>query len=113
MAHVIEPLNEQSCWWWGGSVTNRGYGGLQIRVNGTPIKHYAHREVAHVLRGYNEFDLDDDPLGPILIVERPRMDPDEETIEHLCGNRLCENPDHHIELTRTENSAARWRPRNA
>lgn len=110
MAHIDEPENEQACWEWNGNITGSGYGSFQVRVPGkpTPRKRYAHREIEHVLRGSNEFDLDDDPLGPILVVERPRLDPDDETIEHQCGNRRCCNPDHWIIVSRAKNTSLAW-----
>lgn len=115
MAQIGEPENEQACWPWEGNVTNAGYGSLQVRVPGkaTPRKRYAHREIEHVLRDANEFDLDDDPFGPILVVERPRMHPDDETIEHMCANRRCGNPDHWIVVTRARNTQLMNERRNA
>jgi hypothetical protein len=57
-----------------------------------------------VFRGDNEFDLDDDPLGPIFYVERPDLEYDE-TIDHLCMNKRCVNPDHWTDpVTRAENT---------
>lgn len=65
------------CWeWTAGKRSHKGYGGF----NG---KHYAHR-FAYELA-----------VGPI---------PDGLTLDHLCRNRLCVNPDHLEPVTARENT---------
>jgi hypothetical protein len=110
IANTAEPENDQACWLWTGKTDRKGYGRLTKRVPGkqSPANRYAHREMEEMMRGqYNEFDLDDDPLGPILLVERPSLDPDDETIDHLCYTPGCIHPDHHRPLTRVENTNER------
>lgn len=104
-----DQLEGTGCWPWAGNRHTKGYGRLSQRVEhkSYPVKLYAHRCVLEELRGYNEFDLDDDPLGPIFYVKRPALDSDE-TPDHLCGNAWCWNPDHLEIVTRAENSRRRW-----
>lgn len=113
VANSAEPDSPTGCWiWTGQSCGHHGqYGKLTMRIDGKHCKVWSHREMEHCMRGVNEFDLDDDPLGPILIVERPRLTEDE-TIDHLCGNTLCINPDHWAEpISRVLNSKLRWERR--
>jgi cold shock CspA family protein len=110
IANTAEPENDQACWPWMGKTDRKGYGFITKRVpeKAHPVNRRAHREMELLVRGqYNEFDLDDDPFGPILMVERPDMDPDDETIDHLCYTPGCINPDHHRPLTRVENTNER------
>lgn len=110
VANTAEPESSTGCWEWTGEVSKL-YGKLSIRIDGKHTKCWAHREMEHVLRGANEFDLDDDPLGPIFAVDRPRLTEDE-TIDHLCGNTRCVNPDHWTEpISRSLNSKLRWERR--
>lgn len=109
VANTAEPASSIDCWTWTGERSNR-YGKLSMRRDGRHVKCWAHREMEHAVRGCNEFDLDDDPLGPILVVERPRLDTDE-TIDHLCGNTYCTNPDHWGEpIPNAENARLRHCP---
>lgn len=110
IANTAEPENDQACWLWTGKTDRKGYGFITKRVPGkrSPSNRRAHREMEELMRGqYNEFDLDDDPFGPILLVERPALDPDDETIDHLCYTPGCIHPDHHRPLTRVENTNER------
>jgi cold shock CspA family protein len=110
IANTAEPENDQACWLWTGKTDRKGYGFITKRVPGkrSPANRRAHREMEELMRGqYNEFDLDDDPLGPILLVERPPLDPDDETIDHLCYTCRCGNPDHWRIVTRVENTNER------
>ena len=38
------------------------------------------------------------------ITEGRALDPEHETVEHLCGNPLCVNPDHFELIDRVDNS---------
>lgn len=72
----IDPSTE--CWSWTGHVTNGGYG--QVKVAGE--MRLAHRAAYALWRG---------PLTPSL------------TIDHLCRNTRCINPQHLEEVTQREN----------
>jgi hypothetical protein len=114
VANTEEPENERACWNWKGARLPKGYGRVNMRDEaGKHRPRYAHREMEHCMRGENEFDLDDDPLGPIFYVPRPRLG-SEETLDHLCYNPGCANPDHWEEpVSRAENTLRahqrRWR----
>ena len=87
-AHVVRG---PSCWTWDGSKRN-GYGLFNIGSNcdGSRRVVSAHR-FAYQLR-----------KGPI---------PDGLTLDHLCRNRSCVNPDHHEPVTAAENVARSARVR--
>jgi hypothetical protein len=89
-----EQLESTGCWLADGKMDRSGYVFITKREPGkrSPVNRRGHREMETIMRGSNEFDLDDDPLGPILVVE------------HLCYNRRCWNPDHHTTMTRVENT---------
>lgn len=84
-----DDQNENGCWRWTGKTDHKRwpYGVVTKRVDGEHKTVKAHREM--------EQQFHEAPL-----------DPDEQTVEHLCHNRLCINPDHFVLLTRVENSAA-------
>jgi hypothetical protein len=67
LAALIDASGD--CWEWTGTITAQGYG--QLRANGRLQK--AHRFVYEWL------------VGPI---------PDGLTLDHLCRNRRCVNPEH-------------------
>lgn len=102
-----DQMESTGCWVATGKTDRSGYVFITKREPGrpSPVNRRGHREMQEFLRGVNEFDLDDDPLGPILVVERPALDRDEQTIEHHCYNAACWNPDHHTLLTRAENTS--------
>jgi len=74
----VMPEPNSGCWIWLDSLIQRGYG--QLRVNGKGLR--AHR-IAHELL-----------KGPI---------PSKLTIDHLCRNHWCVNPDHLEAVTQKEN----------
>lgn len=74
------------CWEWTGSRNLRGYG--QISVDGRTCA--AHRIAYELI------------VGPI---------PDELTIDHLCSNKWCVNPDHLEPVTGAENTRRAWESR--
>ena len=76
IGYVIE---ESGCWTWVGFIDKDGYGRWNCNVTGSPI---AHRAVYILKR------------GPI---------PDGLTLDHLCRNRSCVNPDHMEAVTNKEN----------
>lgn len=107
VANTHEPESPDGCWLWKGNVDDDGYGRLTMRVCGKHKKVRAIRLMVQVMRGANEFDMDDDPLGPIFVVEKPALDPDEETVDHTCLNTACVNPSHLELVTRSQNSKLR------
>lgn len=110
VAQTEEPVSDTACWLASGKTDKSGYVFITKRVPGTPhpVNRRGHREMEELVRGkYNEFDLDDDPLGPIRLIERPALDRDECTIDHLCYVRRCWNPDHWRLATRVENTKER------
>lgn len=72
--HVVDT----GCWEWTGAKISTGYG--EIKVGGSP-------KLVHRL----SYELH---VAPI---------PDGMQIDHLCGNRLCLNPEHLEVVTRREN----------
>jgi hypothetical protein len=103
VANIHPPENEQACWEWAGNVDRKGYGRLSLRLPGkrdaTGVR--VTRLVLGVLRAQEQ---ESDELFIL-------MDPDEETVEHLCCNTCCVNPDHLVILTRGENAASANRRR--
>jgi hypothetical protein len=106
LANSTEPESLTACWNWEGRLHGKGYGRLNARRDGRHVTVYAHREMHRVVEGeFIEIHLDDeDPFGPILLipVAPPHYD---ETIDHLCWNTQCINPDHFEVVSRSENSA--------
>lgn len=111
LANSAEPETENGCWLWTSKLHNSNYGTLTHRVPGrsTPKRVYAHREMERVLM-QNVLQLaadlaEPDPfkLGPKI--ELPSLDPDRETIDHLCYWRRCVNPDHWEVVSRSENTS--------
>lgn len=72
--------HENGCWLWQGKLHTAGY--AQFRFNNTMV--YGHRWAYETYK------------GPI---------PDGFTLDHLCGNRCCVNPDHLEPVTVKENNA--------
>jgi hypothetical protein len=67
-------LAHTECWQWMGQVSNSGYGRVMLsNSEGSPYMESAHRA------SYTSF------IGPI---------PDDKRVVHICGNRLCINPQH-------------------
>lgn len=67
------------CWVWKGSRSGKGYGSIRIEGKAKTL----HRVVYEVLRGPVPGDL---------------------TLDHLCRNRSCVNPDHLEPVTSRENT---------
>ena len=79
------------CWEWNGGVGSAGYGVFYIgRENGRKRFEGAHRFAWQTL------------VGPIT---------DGLTIDHLCKNKTCVNPDHMELVTLAENSRRNWMSR--
>lgn len=79
---------DDDCWLWTGARNSRGYG--QWGVNGRSRS--VHRVAYEAL------------VGPI---------PDGLTIDHLCSNKLCVNPEHLEPVTGAENTARAHEHRHA
>lgn len=104
VANTAEPENDQACWLWTGGLSNSNYGRFSKREGARMVKPFAHREMFKQFIPDIELDLDDDPFGPIVVLPGEELGYDD-TIEHLCFNKRCINPDHHIVLSRAENTA--------
>ena len=80
---LMSKINKtESCWIWTGQQTYNGYGFFGQRINGKVTGHMAHRIVYETLVGKISDGL---------------------TIDHLCMNRLCVNPEHLEPVTIGEN----------
>lgn len=74
----------KDCWDWTGAVTNGGYGQITGYVNNIKKNLITHRVVYEYFNGSIPKGL---------------------TIDHLCRNRLCQNPDHLEAVTQKVNTA--------
>jgi hypothetical protein len=86
-SHKPDDQNENGCWLWTGTTDGKRwpYGKVNVRIDGKHTSLRAHRAMAQ------------------LFEEKP-LDPEHETVEHLCGNPLCVNPDHFELIDRVDNS---------
>lgn len=95
VANVVKPddQNENGCWLWTGRTDGKKwpYGRLNVRINGKHTTKASHREMENCFR--------DVPLTT------------DETPDHLCGNSMCQNPDH-WEVVPNSVNAARSQVRN-
>lgn len=82
-------VTPDGCWIFRGALNSKGYGSVGIDEQGTTA--LAHRVSWEAHR------------GPI---------PDGMTLDHLCRNKPCLNPEHMEQVTRAENSA-RTKPSSA
>lgn len=105
IANTEEPESSTGCWPWSRRREPKGYGRFNAYVDGKHTKLYAHREMHRQFEGeYIEIHLDDeDPFGPIVLIPVAPM-PYDVTIDHLCWNNPCCNPDHFEVVSRSENS---------
>lgn len=80
-------VTEVGCWEWQGARGPRGYGQVQYRN----VLYLAHR-FSYAAHGGD-------------------LDPDL-TLDHLCRNTCCVNPDHLEQVTRSENCSRAWLARS-
>jgi hypothetical protein len=90
---VFEKIDVGDCWNWTASTDGKGYGQVALGRNGGKQRlGRAHRVVYELL------------VGPI---------PEGLTLDHLCKNIICVNPDHLEPVTMGENvrraEPGRWR----
>lgn len=84
MARVT--INDNGCWIYQGALNHGGYGMVQFgRGIGTDRTH-------RVMYQHHRGKL-----------------PDDVTLDHLCANTACCNPDHLEPVTRAENARRQWR----
>lgn len=76
------PEPNSGCFIWLGAVNGHGYGIIGMRENGKKVQRRAHRVYYQLLKG---------------------LVPKELSLDHLCRNRLCINPDHLEPVTPVEN----------
>lgn len=95
---------------WAGNVDHHGYGRLTVRRDGKHAKVRAHRAMEQTLRdGAAQLAADDAVPGPwyaspLPTVKAPPLDPERETLDHLCACTGCINPDHWQPLPNAENA---------
>lgn len=70
------------CWLWAGTINNRGYGDISMKIDGVWRIRRAHRVVYEALVG-------EIPEGLV--------------IDHVCREKACVNPDHLEAVTEKEN----------
>jgi len=79
----VEHTFSRGCWTWTGGL-NKGYGYVYYSFDDKRVRHFmAYRVAYQLLKG---------PIPPGL------------TLDHLCRNKLCVNPDHLDPCTTQENT---------
>lgn len=99
------------CWVWMGAVSG-AYGRVSMRVPGkaSPQGRLVHREMMRYFVSWrSQLDSDDaQPNGPwdapLPTTPDVNLHPDGQTVDHLCGNTLCINPDHLDWASRARNT---------
>jgi hypothetical protein len=89
--HLFVQGEPDECWTWQGAVNKHGYGITGVRGVGGIL---AHRAVYEEMVGPIGYDADGEPL----------------TLDHLCANRLCVNPNHLEPVSRYENKVRGGEP---
>jgi len=88
LSKIQEPENEQACWVYTGSLDRAGYGSISVRVGKrSPTRTRTHLVVWEHLNGPRAVGA---------------------TIDHLCRNTSCCNPDHLQAVSREENTRLAW-----
>jgi hypothetical protein len=78
----VECRGPDECWPWRGRIDRYGYGRTQVKMGGRTRYFGAHRAAYELAVG---------PIGEGLV------------IDHLCRNRVCQNPRHMEPVTNGEN----------
>lgn len=89
MRFVDPQSSDRGCWSWIGGKKPTGYGNFDVFIDGRWKTHRAHRWLYEAL------------FGPI---------PKSLTIDHLCRNRSCVNPDHMEAVTHAVNVSRGFGP---
>lgn len=94
--HTGHKVNGEpsECWLWIGRQDSRGYGSINMRVNGRHRTLKAHRVAASVFLGV-QFDGTND------------------TWEHHCKQTLCIHPNHGEPMPNAKNAGGRRNPRRS
>lgn len=97
-----DQLEGTGCWVWQGSCCCKGYGRFSLRLPGvkTPRAVRCHQWVMDQL----------DPGWREKAARRLHCEPKDVTLDHLCRETRCWNPDHLEPVTRAENSRRRYLP---
>jgi len=74
----INKVEQAPCWIWRGAVGERGYGKVTVNYRSWLVHRYVYTQLVNAI-------------------------PDDLTIDHLCGNKLCVNPKHLEAVTLQEN----------
>lgn len=100
VANTAEPVHSCACWFWTSSITKKGYGRVNLRRDGKHVQCLAHR-VMFQLVFRPAVDLWQDDVLSIILPNTLEYD---ETVDHICEETTCVNPEHLRLLSRADNT---------